>query len=87
MQALRLNRNKSHAQIDSRKPDNELERKSDVLFPLDPILEPVEYPPPPLNDTQTHQIISNFCANLKSNKIEEAGCGVCGQLVPTVQLT
>jgi hypothetical protein len=66
-----------------------LERKADVSFPLDPILEPVEYPPPPLNDTQTHKIIRNFCANLKSNKtsIEEAGCGVCGQLVPTVQLT
>jgi hypothetical protein len=92
MRALRHNLNESHKppSVPESFDKKLLERKADVvLFPLDPILEPVEYPPPPLNDTQTHKIISNFCANLKSNKtsIEEAGCGVCGQLVPTVQLT
>ena len=43
-----------------------LERKAEVLFPLDPMLQPLEYPPPPLNDTQSRKIIGDFCA--KSNK-------------------
>jgi hypothetical protein len=64
-----------------------LEKSAEVLFPLDPMLEPVEYPPPPLDDALSHKIISDFCANSNKTSIEEAGCGVCGQLVPTAQLT
>ena len=64
-----------------------LENNVEVLFPLDSMLEPVEYPPPPFNDTLSHKIISDFCADSNKSSIEEAGCGVCGQLVPTAQLT
>ena len=64
-----------------------LETKAQILFPPDPMLEPVEYPPSPFDDTQLHKIITNFCAKSNKTSIEEAGCGVCGQLVPAVQLT
>ena len=84
---------RSDARTCIRKPEpidnksNTLERKAEVLFPLDPMLQPVEYPPPPLNDTQSRKIIDEFCAKSNKTSIEESGCGVCGQLVPTAQLT
>ena len=64
-----------------------VETKAQVLLPLDPMLEPVDYPPPPCDDTLSHKIISDFCAKSEKSLIEETGCGVCGQLVPTAQLT
>ena len=77
---------------DSEMADEFLERsetKAQVSFSLDPMLEHVEYPPPPFDKTLSHKIISNFCAKSNKTSIEEAGCGVCGQLVPTAsaQLT
>ena len=95
MRAHRLNLNKSSLHGDAQFCSPEalddnlktLDTKAEILFPLDPMLEPVEYPPPPINNIQSHQIISDFCAKSNKTSIEEAGCGVCGQLVPTVQLT
>ena len=68
--------------------DDNLEKKVvEVSFPLDSMLEPVEYPPPPFNDTLSRKIIGDFCAKSNKTSIEEAGCGVCGQLIPISQLT
>ena len=67
--------------------DNSPTSEHVLVFPLDPVLEHVEYPPPPFDDVLSRKIISNFCENSNKTSIEEAGCGVCGQLVPTVQLT
>ena len=84
-----MNKSPDHdAQIVSGKHcDDKLDTKGEVSFTLDPMLEPVECQPPPLNNAQSQKIISDFCANSSKSSIEEAGCGVCGQLVPTVQLT
>ena len=90
MRTLRLNLNKSSSNTDAHDHDKlqTSETKSDVpLFPLDPMLEPVDYPPPSCDDALSRRIISDFCAKSEKSLIEEAGCGVCGQLVPTAQLT
>jgi Helitron helicase-like domain at N-terminus/PIF1-like helicase len=76
---------RSHLNYD--KPSLDSSDAAEVLFPLDPMLEPVNYPPPPFNDAHSRKIISNFCAKSDKTLIEEAGCSVCGQLVPTAQLT
>ncbi|KAF8234665.1 hypothetical protein L208DRAFT_1148321, partial [Tricholoma matsutake] len=45
------------------------------------------FPPPPLNDGLSHKIISGFCKDSSPSTIEEAGCAVCGQLIPLSQLS
>ena len=47
----------------------------------------VKFPPRPPSKRLMHKIISDFCSNIHSNKFEEAGCAVCGQLVLTSKLT
>ena len=46
-----------------------------------------EFPPKPVDINLSHKIVSDFCENLKPDALEEAGCMVCGQLVPVAQLT
>ena len=45
------------------------------------------FPPTPLNNDLSLKIISDFCAGSSPSAIEEAGCAVCGRLVPVSQLT
>ena len=54
---------------------------------VDPFLQPAEFPPAPLSEELSREIISNFCANSSAAALEEAGCAVCGQLVPVSQLS
>ena len=48
---------------------------------------PTEFPLKPVDINLSHKIISDFCQNLSPDALEEAGCTVCGQLVPVTQLT
>ncbi|KAF8871879.1 hypothetical protein BD779DRAFT_1453399, partial [Infundibulicybe gibba] len=45
------------------------------------------FPPEPLSKLTTAKIISGFTADSSPNKFEEAGCAVCGQLVPLRELS
>jgi hypothetical protein len=54
---------------------------------LDSIHQPIEFPPAPVDNKVSHKIISDFCESLTPDALEEAGCAVCGQLVPVTQLT
>jgi hypothetical protein len=40
------------------------------------------FPPDPLDRTLAHQVIKSACDAMDTHQIEEAGCAVCGQLVP-----
>ena len=54
---------------------------------VDPSLQPAKFPPAVLSKELSHEIIHNFCANSSAAALEEAGCTVCGQLVPVIQLS
>ena len=54
---------------------------------LDSVDHPTEFPPKPVDNNLSHKIVSDFCKNLTPDALEEAGCAVCGQLVPVTQLT
>ena len=45
------------------------------------------FPPPPVDRTLAHKIINAACSKLKPESFEEAGCAVCGQLVPVSSLS
>jgi hypothetical protein len=45
------------------------------------------FPPPPLNQKQTHQIIQSACLSMNRKLIEESGCAVCGQLTPVANMS
>jgi hypothetical protein len=45
-----------------------------------------DFPPKPLGRPQQEAIISNFCADLSPEQIEEYGCTACGQLTPLKNL-
>jgi hypothetical protein len=45
------------------------------------------FPPPPVDRTLSHQIINAACSKLKPESFEEAGCAICGQLVPASSLS
>ncbi|KAF8802937.1 hypothetical protein BYT27DRAFT_7110922 [Phlegmacium glaucopus] len=45
------------------------------------------FPLPPVNPELSQKIINDFCADSSPSAMEEAGCAVCGQLVPVSQLT
>ena len=47
----------------------------------------VVFPPPPLSLELSHTIISGFCNDSAPEKFEEAGCAVCGQLTPKINLS
>jgi hypothetical protein len=74
-----------HVCAQSRKIFGESHREQ-FLDTVDPS-ESTEFPPAPVNDKLSHKIISDFCENLTPDALEEAGCAVCGQLVPVTKLT
>src|SRR6202021_2417579 len=41
-----------------------------------------DFPPPPLTDALEHLIISEACNDMRTNKLNEKGCAVCGALTP-----
>ena len=45
------------------------------------------FPPTPVDHVLSRKIINDFCVNSLPSAMEEAGCAVCGQLVPVTQLT
>ena len=45
------------------------------------------FPPPPLSQDLSHTIISDFCNDSHPGNFEEAGCAVCGKLVPLTNLS
>ncbi|KAJ6449106.1 hypothetical protein C8R45DRAFT_754222, partial [Mycena sanguinolenta] len=45
------------------------------------------FPPDPLSTADEHRIISNMCRAVDPTNLQEAGCAVCGQLVPFTELT
>ena len=46
-----------------------------------------QFPPTPVDNELSQRIINDFCVDSLPSAIEEAGCAVCGQLVPVSQLT
>ena len=60
---------------------------SHVTLPVADSNHTTPFPPPPVNSELSQKIISNFCANSSPSAMEEAGCAVCGSLVPVSQLT
>jgi hypothetical protein len=45
------------------------------------------FPPEPLNDDLSHSIATGACKRMRIDKIEEAGCAVCGSLAPIETLS
>ena len=45
------------------------------------------FPPKPLDKALAHTIIKSTCDTMETKQIEEAGCAVCGQLVPKTSLS
>lgn len=39
-----------------------------------------QFPPKPPSETEIARIIQEYCSDISSNKINETGCAVCGQL-------
>ena len=47
----------------------------------------INFPPAPLNKELSHKVITAACKRFEPKQFEEAGCAVCGQLVPLSSLT
>ena len=47
----------------------------------------INFPPAPLDKILSHKIITAACKSFESKQFEEAGCAVCGQLVPLSSLS
>ena len=45
------------------------------------------FPPPPPDNKLMYDIVREFCSSSSPDKMEEAGCAVCGQLTPSNKLT
>ncbi|KAF8225958.1 hypothetical protein L208DRAFT_1304308, partial [Tricholoma matsutake] len=45
------------------------------------------FPPPPLTDKLSHTVVSGFCAEVSPAILQEAGCSVCGRLMPGGKLS
>jgi len=45
------------------------------------------FPPEPVDKVVIHEVVTAACAKTRSEMFEEAGCAVCGQLVPTSKLS
>jgi ribosomal protein S26 len=73
-----------HVSTQSQKIFGESHRER-FLNSVDPS-ESAEFPPAPVDDKLCHKIIGDFCENLTPDALEEAGCAVCGQLVPVTKL-
>ena len=62
-------------------------KRGQALSHKDSDHQPAEFPPMPIDSKLQHKIVSEFCECLTPDALEEAGCAVCGQLVPVSQLT
>jgi hypothetical protein len=68
------------------------EKKSENLKNMKPdefskLPDTTPFPPPPVDNDLSQKIINDFCIDSSPSAMEEAGCAVCGQLVPVSQLT
>ncbi|KAF8811288.1 hypothetical protein BYT27DRAFT_7090286, partial [Phlegmacium glaucopus] len=64
------------------------EKDLKASYVIDMILpDTTSFPPTPVNNELSQKIISNYCVDLSPSAMEEAGCAVCGQLIPVTQLT
>ena len=59
----------------------------DVVFSKHPDTISTQFPPTPVDNKLSEKIINDFCVDSLPSAIEEAGCAVCGQLIPVSQLT
>jgi hypothetical protein len=50
-------------------------------------LKKVAFPPAPLNEKMTYQVVSNFCNDTQPELLQEAGCAVCRRLVSIIQMS
>ena len=62
-------------------------KRGQALSHKDSDHQPAEFPPMPIDSKLQHKIVSEFCKSLTPDALEEAGCAVCGQLVPVSELT
>ena len=73
--------------VDSLKSSEHSSNQGNIQVDVKESLDHTEFPPKPVDINLSHKIVSDFCENLKPDILEEAGCMVCGQLVPVAQLT
>ena len=59
--------------------------RQDIVFSKIP--DAIPFPPTPVDNDLSQKIINDFCLDSLPSVIEEAGCAVCGQLVPVSRLT
>ncbi|KAK7041383.1 hypothetical protein R3P38DRAFT_2512236 [Favolaschia claudopus] len=45
------------------------------------------FPPQPASKELRHKILTGFCRDIEPSRFEEAGCTVCGLLIPKSKLT
>jgi len=64
-----------------------LEKQNTVLAFENAVNIEYKFPPEPLNDVLAHNIIEGACKKMRVKNFEEAGCAVCGQLVPLSSLS
>jgi hypothetical protein len=57
-------------------------QKEQVSFDNGISIDPPIFPPPALMPDLSHQVISNFCRDSSPDQFQEAGCAVCGSLIP-----
>ncbi|KAJ6506046.1 hypothetical protein DFH09DRAFT_943412, partial [Mycena vulgaris] len=50
-------------------------------------LRDTEFPPKPLSFRQVHRVLTRYCTSMNPSRFIEAGCAVCGCLVPIRQLS
>ena len=81
----KLQRRRNHKA--KKKVDDSLAASHVVDTAALPDAEYTLFPPPPVNNKLSQKIISAFCADSSLSVLEEAGCAVCGLLVPGSQLT
>ena len=62
-----------------------IENRREAIFSEVPDTTP--FPPAPVDSELTQKIINDFCRDSSPSAMEEAGCAVCGQLVPVSRLT
>jgi hypothetical protein len=81
---LNLNKEKSPAKESPDELKSSEQPEGNVQVDLNHL---TEFPPKPVDNKLSHKIVNDFCENLRPDALEEAGCMVCGQLVPVAQLT
>ena len=57
------------------------------MLDIDLIIIPAEFPPTPVNNELSQNIIGDFCADSSLSVLNESGCAVCGRLYSLKQLT